>query len=81
MNCSYSILIVVMLWLSQAFGTCPDNIDEIDQRIHHVRAQADCLYETDQRVVQEYEQRGTEIHRLDKKVCISKTWTGLTLII
>ncbi|XP_071794397.1 structural maintenance of chromosomes protein 5-like isoform X1 [Asterias amurensis] len=60
--------------LRDAFGTCPDNIDEIDQRIHHVRAQADCLYETDQRVVQEYEQRGAEIHRLDKKMEKSKEW-------
>ncbi|XP_038066980.1 structural maintenance of chromosomes protein 5-like isoform X2 [Patiria miniata] len=57
--------------LREAFSTCPDDLDEIDQKIHYVRAQADCLFETDQRVVQEFEQRKVEIQRLTEGVRIT----------
>ncbi|XP_022091241.1 structural maintenance of chromosomes protein 5-like [Acanthaster planci] len=54
--------------LREAFSTCPDDLDEIEQKIHYVQAQADCLFETDQRVVQEFEHRKVEIQSLTEKV-------------
>ncbi|XP_078313053.1 structural maintenance of chromosomes protein 5-like [Crassostrea virginica] len=43
-------------------------VEEIDEAIHEQEARADSLYQTDERVVQEYRERKTEISRLESDV-------------
>ena len=59
---------LVLLIDLQAFKSYPNNIEDMDELIHSERARAECYFETDQRVVDEYENRKEEIERLAEEV-------------
>ncbi|XP_072038157.1 structural maintenance of chromosomes protein 5-like [Amphiura filiformis] len=54
--------------LKEAFKSYPNTIEEMDVMIHSERARAECYFETDQSVVEEYENRKEEIDKLSKEV-------------
>lgn len=54
--------------LKKYFATFPSNMEELDTLIHTERAHAACCFETDERVVKEYEDRKKDIERLTQQV-------------
>ncbi|XP_077989076.1 structural maintenance of chromosomes protein 5-like isoform X2 [Glandiceps talaboti] len=54
--------------LKEAFSQFPGTLEEIDDMIHHERARADCFFETEPSVVNEYNQRKKEIAKLSLEV-------------
>ncbi|XP_071845736.1 structural maintenance of chromosomes protein 5-like [Apostichopus japonicus] len=54
--------------LKKYFTAFPSVLEELDTLIHTERAHADCCFETDERVVKEYEDRKVVIERLTREV-------------
>ncbi|GAB1609431.1 structural maintenance of chromosomes protein 5-like [Argonauta hians] len=54
------------------FTKYPESIQDIDNRIHSMQARADCRFQTDERVVQEYYERKKSIEVLELKIQCKK---------
>ncbi|XP_064620307.1 structural maintenance of chromosomes protein 5-like isoform X3 [Lineus longissimus] len=54
--------------LQKAFEQFPSSLEELDEQIHGERARADCIYQTDERVVRDYQERKKQIVRMQKEV-------------
>jgi chromosome segregation ATPase len=54
--------------LMSMFNTFPDDLDEVEERIHECQAQADLCMGIDEEAVREYEEREKKIKELDKEI-------------
>lgn len=50
------------------FSSAPNRLDDLDNEIHSMQARAEVLYQVDEQVVREFEDREKEIQRLEKQL-------------
>ncbi|XP_064607700.1 structural maintenance of chromosomes protein 5-like [Liolophura sinensis] len=58
--------------LKQAFEALPRTVDEIDSCIHEQRVRADCKFQTDERIVKEFNTRKRDIAQMQRELANKK---------